>query len=112
MEHLDKLIPLAVLGAVAGLLAFLLRRAMREDSTPLSTVKPPKVEQAAAPPSAIEAAEAPRAKRAPKPVPADVPAAPPAPTPIDTVLGLLKTKDALPAAFLLREILAPPLAKR
>ena len=36
----------------------------------------------------------------------------PVQTPIHAVLGLLKEKNTLAAAFLLREILAPPVSRR
>jgi hypothetical protein len=49
----------------------------------------------------------PRRKRIAKPAPKPI-----APTPIDTVLGLLKQKDTLAAAFLLREIFDRPVSRR
>src|SRR5438094_190373 len=57
------------------------------------------------------AAAAPRAKKRKAKV-APAPAAPPVQTPIVAVLDLLKRQDSLAAAFLLREILAPPVSKR
>ena len=49
-----------------------------------------------------------RKKRAPTPVVGT----PSVPTPIVSVLGLLKEKNSLAVAFLLREILAPPVSRR
>ncbi len=134
MEHLEKLIPLAVLLGVAAFLVGLLRRLARENTvvdprrelvvkpTPVLVDRPKEgirvaarpVEPAAAPvPLAIEpkpAAPPPkRRKRAePKPV---VPATP-TKSPIQSVLGLLQEKDTLVTAFLLREILGPPVSKQ
>ena len=63
----------------------------------------------AAPPTPIVApAVAPKRKRK-----AIMPsAAPSAPAPAVTVVELLQNKDTLVTAFLLREILAPPISKR
>ena len=50
MEHLDKLIPLAILGVVGAFLVFLLRRAAREKETL-------RVESAPVEPAGVSAAE-------------------------------------------------------
>ena len=164
MDYLDKLIPFAMLGAVAAFVFFLLRRAawdkdagnQSEDSTMRDEVRRQagRVEEpvavimgeepvvvgkqsvsrekseipsaatskredenvvaakSVAPefphPGPSQSAKPKRKKRAPSP------AAPPTPlpTPIVTVIGLLQEKDSLAAAFLLREILAPPVSRR
>jgi hypothetical protein len=49
-----------------------------------------------------------RKKRAPTPIVGT----PSVPTPIVSVIGLLKEKNSLAAALLLREILAPPVSRR
>jgi hypothetical protein len=183
MDYLDKLIPFAILGAVAAFVFFLLRRAARdkdagnqsEDSTMRDEVRrqPGKVEEPVAvmreepvvvgkqsvsqetpttrshapawergvptPERGNQLPSAATSKREdenvvaaksvtpefPHPGPsqsakpkrkkrAASPAAPPTPVPmpIVTVLGLLQEKDSLAAAFLLREILAPPVSRR
>jgi hypothetical protein len=135
MEYLDKLIPLAVLGAVGAFLLFVLRRVTREqDVAPRSAELTMRVEAKPKPVIAVAqekkqiASEA-LAKREDEkvavassviPMPAERPkkkkrtpsVVVPAEMPIQTVLGLLKDKDTLAAAFLLREILAPPVSKR
>jgi hypothetical protein len=164
MNHLDKLIPLAILGVVGAFMFFLLRRAARdkdagnrsEDSTMRDEVRPQpgKLDQSVAvlgeePVVAVVQESGPqeesafpsratseredeyavaansvtaqlplevtatskkptRKKRAPTPVVGT----PCVPTPIVSVMGLLKGKNSLAAAFLLREILAPPVSRR
>ena len=164
MDHLDKLIPLAILGAVGAFVFFLLRRAARdkdagdrsEDSTVRAEVRPQpgKLDQSVAvvgeapvvavvqesgPPEeravplsetlkredeyavtansdtaqlplevTVSSKKSNRKKRAPTPVVGT----PSVPTPIVSVIGLLKEKNSLAAAFLLREILAPPVSRR
>ena len=164
MNHLDKLIPLAILGAVGAFVFFLLRRAARdkdagdrsEDSTVRAEVRPQpgKLDQSVAvvgkapvvavvqesgPPEeravplsetlkredeyavtansdtaqlplevTVSSKKSNRKKRAPTPVVGT----PSVPTPIVSVIGLLKEKNSLAAAFLLREILAPPVSRR
>lgn len=135
MEHLDKLIALAILGAVAVFLLFVLRRLALEERADRSPTDVVTVEPAAplaieAPPPIVPAEipktiEPPPAPVLPSPVvvvkpkrkrkraiPVSPIVIPAAATPIVTVLDLLKKKDALATAFLLREILAPPVAKR
>ena len=164
MDHLDKLIPLAILGAVAVFVFFLLRRAARdkdpgnrsEDSTMSVEVRPQqgKLDQSAAfvgeePVVAVVQAsglqeksalplhatskredeyavatnsvtaqlhlEIPATSKKPKRkkrAPTPVVRTPSAPTPIVSVMGLLEEKNSLAAAFLLREILAPPVSRR
>jgi hypothetical protein len=130
MEHFEKLIPLAVLMGVAAFLVALLRRATRENSVVEPwrevAVKPaavavearkeeirraiPPVEPAAAPkPVRIEPKAAAPPKRA---KPKLVIEAAPTKTPIHGVLDLLRQKDTLVTAFLLREILGPPVSRR
>lgn len=128
MEPLDKLIPLAILGAVGAFLVFLVRRAIRQESAASSAevpavVEPIQVEALAVvvtpQPVAVEAEVKPNEvivesivrKRRLKKALLPLVAAPPQ-TPIVTVLELLKQKDSLAAAFLLHEILAPPVSKR
>ena len=140
MEHLDRLIPLVILGAVGAFLLFLLRRAQRERSAPRSEQIPirfavpviaePVVAKFEAPvvvvAKPIVAALVPTVPIA-KPVPVapvvvvrekrrkkhrPTAAAAPKTTPIESVLGLLKEKDALATAFLLREILGAPVSSR
>lgn len=119
MNHLDKLIPLVTLLSVAAFLLFLLRRAARskelttwQESVPVNPQPVPVValpqEEIRVPvvPTAAEKRAA-RKKRTPTPA---VEAT--SPTPIDAALGLLKEKDALVTAFLLREILGPPVSRR
>jgi hypothetical protein len=130
MEHLDKVIPLVILGVVAVILLILLRRASREQEIvrpreetaklllpPVAVVVPiagvlPKLETPipAAAPVIIGAPPVEVKKRSVRTLPPVVAA--PEPTTIDTVLGLLKNRESLAAAFLLREILDPPLSRR
>ncbi len=132
METLDKLIPLVILGVVAVFLAYLARRARREkeawprsevvQSTPPPAVAPEPIavpvivtaeEKFPAVAEVITAtltAPVPRKRRKNALTPTITTAAPA--TPIHTVLGLLKQKNSLATAFLLREILAPPVSKR
>ncbi|MBI3823637.1 MAG: hypothetical protein HY289_13290 [Planctomycetes bacterium] len=130
MEHLDKLIALAILGGVAALVVFALRRVIREESesqpvervdlrlaaTPQACAEeaPPAVVPPApiAPEPTVVVVSPPERKRKRREAPAPLPAKPVASTPIVTVFDLLKKKDAVAAAFLLREILAPPVSKR
>ena len=126
MEHLDKLIPLAILGLIGVVAVFLIRRVARErdaamhpgdqpihvEAQPVKTaepvaVVPEPIPVAAASEPAAAVTVGNRRKRAPTPV-----AAPTPPTPVVNVMDLLQNKDALAAAFLLREILAPPVSKR
>ena len=133
--YLDNLIPVVILAAVGAFLVYLVRRAARErDAVPPSAAVPLPVnlnkivvvplptpeplqcsEEKAVVESMIVARPAvdesakPRRKKRVVPVPLkvadDV-------TPIEAVLGLLKKKESLAAAFLLHEILAPPVSKR
>jgi hypothetical protein len=114
MEHLDRLIPLAILGVVAALVLFLLWRTAREErATPRSAeVLPPPIPVETPQPAPLPAMEINSGRRKRKRRPAVAIQSAPVHTPTHTVLGLLKEKDALAAAFLLREILAPPVSKR
>ncbi len=118
MEHLDRLIPLAILGVVATFVLLLLWRTAREkDATQRSGEALPAPIAVDTPQPAADAVEVaaeeikserPKKRRRP----AIVVQAAPGKTPIHAVLALLKEKDTLAAAFLLREILAPPVSKR
>jgi hypothetical protein len=117
MEHLDRLIPLAILVSVTAMLLFLLRRPAPEiDVAPRCTeTLPPPIPIETPMPIAIPvqvAATQIKRKRRRRRLPAVEVQTAPAQTPIDTVLGLLKEKNTLAAAFLLREILAPPVSRR
>ena len=115
MEHLDRLIPLFILAAIGVFVLIVLCRSPRQTATTQHPAEPLSAIAVAQP--AVVAVEVPavkirRKKLKRKRVPAVVgPAALPR-TPIDTVLGLLRDKDTLAAAFLLREILAPPVSRR
>ncbi len=123
MEHLNQLIPFVLLGVVLAILVALLRRTTTEP--PLAPVTPERATPTApAPiiitePNAAEKVEAnppstkssavrnkPKTKK-PAPTPVAVTA-----TPIEAVLNLLKRKDSLAVAFLLREILDRPVSQR
>ena len=132
MEQLDKLIPLAILGAVGAFLVFLVRRVARENevvpgneqlvapvevkpepvqidlSIAAIVERPPIVVQDAMSLPVVAPVKRRRSKQ-PKPMTVNVT---PVETPIQTVLGLLKEKDGLAAAFMLCEIFAPPVSKR
>jgi hypothetical protein len=146
MDYLDKLIPFVILGAVGGLVFFLLRRAAREKDPPPTRTEmpimkaepvvpvkneipapvPTKVDEEiktavipATPPTTPPQPKAAGAqpsvavtKKKRKRILMPVSATPKGKTPIVTVIGLLKEKESLAAAFLLREILAPPVSKR
>jgi hypothetical protein len=118
MDPIDKLLPLLILGVLGTILLVLLRRTAREKSAE-------SVRQEAPKPVVVVATEvAPREDRTPpviivkeavkpkrermQPLPA--PTAPPAT--IDTVLGMLRDQQTLAAAFLLREVFAPPVSRR
>jgi hypothetical protein len=126
MDYLDKVIPLAVLAIAAAFLVMLIRRVGREnDASPRVEAVPkpieaiavavapvvavvPKVDADGPPPIAVR----PRRKKD-VPTPTVVKAlAAPTPTSIQTVLGLLREKDSLAVAFVLHEILGPPVSKR
>lgn len=119
MEHLDQLIPFAVLGVVGVILAVLLRR--MPSAPPRMNETAPEPVPAALP--QLKDEEAPVARPAETSVQADKPrrkkratqprvATPQGPTPIEQVLDLLKRKDSLATAFLLREILDAPVSRR
>jgi hypothetical protein len=115
MDHLERLIPLFILATIGAFVLILLRRSPRQTAT---TQRPPEplsaiaVRQPAVGTLEVPASKIKRKKLKRKRVPAVTgPAAAPR-TPIHTVLGLLRDKDTLAAAFLLREILAPPVSQR
>jgi hypothetical protein len=137
MNHLDKLIPLAVLGIAAAFLVILIRRVAREkeaaprvEVTTTPTVEVPAVVirvepvvtvvaepvadvELVVPPPVIVQADARPKRRSTKVMPTPVLVKPmPRQTPIQTVLGLLKEKDSLAAAFVLHEILGRPVSMR
>jgi hypothetical protein len=111
MEHLDKLMPLIVLAVIAAIHLFLLFWVMRDKRVPAPVSAAPVAPSPAAP--VVESASIPepapakrvrRRKAKAPPIPA---ASESVPTPIKTVVDLLKQRDSLVAAFLLREIFAP-----
>jgi hypothetical protein len=116
MEHMDRLIPPAILGVVAAFVLFLLRRTARDkDAAPRIAEATPAlvpVETPSAISGQVAAVEIKRTRSRRTRTPAVAVQTAPVKTPIHTVLGLLKEKDTLAAAFLLREILAPPVSKR
>jgi hypothetical protein len=137
MEFLDKLILVVILGAVGALVLFLMRRVAREkDAMPRSADLPMPVEAqpgparidkptaerlepaiAVAPQPVTPTPSLPKpavraAKKKRKSAPVLTVPPPRAATPIVKVMGLLQEKDSLVAAFLLREILAPPVSRR
>lgn len=112
VQHLDKLIPLMALIGVGGILWYLLRLGRPEPAAPAPVPAPwslpitAPVELPVAAPVAIEEPSQPAAAIAP-------PALPSTSTPSAiNVLSLLKSKDTLKTAFLLREILGPPVSRR
>lgn len=116
MEYLD-LILLAILGATAALLAVLVWR--KERRTQMSAAAPFLPGATVLLPAAQPIAASTPSQRGRKEndlpnveTPANCAAAAPAQAPIPRVLEMLKEKDALTAAFVLSEILAPPVATR
>jgi hypothetical protein len=119
MDIGDKLIPLLGLAGVGAFLLFLLRLAKNEQAAP------PRIESAVekapiATPVSVPVAT-PVVVNAPPPEVAAPAAGPPAPiviakktpsSPVHAVIELLKKKDSLTTAFLLHEILGPPVSKR
>lgn len=124
MDNIEQTIPFVVLLAVGALLLVLVRRTSTlndalvspspeiepEDERPETLPLPANV--TAAPTLAVESPtitlngrRKPRKKREAASKPAEA-------TPIETVVGLLKQKNTLAAAFLLREIFAPPVSRR
>ena len=87
---------------------------VEQEVAPLPTVAPMSAEPATVVPAAaasIQPAAPARRLRRKQPMPTAVQAAP-AETPIQAVLGLLREKDGLAIALVLREIFAPPVSKR
>ena len=120
MENLDQSILFLVLGVVGVLLLFLLRRpsAVENAVVPHIVAVPPvvvPVPEVVAVPVVAEVQPSsptptmvkPRKRRIAKPT--VVPVAEPAP--METVVGMLKQKDTLVAAFLLREIFDSPMSE-
>jgi hypothetical protein len=115
MENLDRLIPLAILAVLGICVLILLRRSPREKDAKLSAAEPLPaipVAQPAAVAMEVPAAKIKRKKPIRRRVPAVTAQSVQRQMPVQTVLGLLKDKDTLAAAFLLREILAPPVSQR
>jgi hypothetical protein len=125
MEHLEKLIPLAVLLGVAAFLVMLLRRATRETNVvaaakepePVVVVVMPQEAPVAVEPAPVETPVEAVVEDAPTPIikprrPASKRRVRAGKTPVQSVLAMLHDKDALAKAFLLREILAPPVSRR
>lgn len=115
-EHLDSILAFGALAVVLGVLFVLLRRASREvraeaqkaESVPVAVDVPAPSEPAMQVPAPPPLPEEPKAHKnvAQEPVTS-------APTsPIHKVLGLLKSKDSIASAFLLREILDKPRSKK
>ncbi|HZZ82552.1 MAG TPA: hypothetical protein VFE62_28900 [Gemmataceae bacterium] len=117
MEHLERIVPLAMLATIAAFVLILIRRGWREDASarPVSmatmlqpkvkpitrVVEPVPVQQVATDPAPVSARQ-----------PAPAVAAQPATMPIHGVLALLQRKDTLITGFLLSEILGPPVSQR
>lgn len=119
MEFLEQLILLAVLGVVAGVVFFLLRQGQREIDLSTSTADAPSPPVADAPalpivvqPVAIDKSTSRKRKRRVVENPSLTLPARSETSPIANVLAMLKEKNALTTAFILQEILGPPLAKR
>jgi hypothetical protein len=126
MEHLEKLIPLAVLLGVAAFLLMLLRRATREtivvevakEPEPIAVEPvPPPEAPVVIEPARVEIPVEAVAEVAPSPISEPLRSGPkkrvrPNKTPVQSVLAMLHDKDALAKAFLLREILGPPVSRR
>lgn len=146
MNHLQTLVPLAVLIAVGALLIIVARRMALEKGpaippekpaippvidTPVATAETPvavevvvvqKMEapslvtptslQIPTPDPYVQEEAIPDKPRRKKPIVSAVVKVVPPATTIERVVGLLKEKDTIAAAFLLREILAPPASKR
>jgi len=114
MEPIDKLMPFVALVVIGVFLFYLLRLAKREpiverrEPVPIAAplVIPVAVPVALVAPSKVEA-PAPAVVAAPATVEPKAPA-----SPIHAVLELLTKKDSLATAFLLREILDPPMSRR
>lgn len=119
MDFADKLIPLIGLAGVGAFLLFLLRLAKNEQAvkppveepttvvpfaTPISVLVATPITTITPPPEVV----APVAETsAPMVVAENSPA-----SPVHAVIDLLKKKDSLTAAFLLHEILGPPVSCR
>ncbi|MSQ96673.1 MAG: hypothetical protein EXR98_19265 [Gemmataceae bacterium] len=119
MEHLDQLVPFAVLVVITAILVVLLRRTTRDAfAAPLANQTPTRAERApepvaAAPPEqpAEEIVAVPKRRRQTREKPIS-PLVVVTATPIDAVLDLLNRKDSLATAFILREILDRPVSQR
>jgi hypothetical protein len=117
MQAIEKLLPLFALVGVGVFLFYLLRLAKGE-RTPVSVEKPsapipvaaPVVVAIAAPVVVEEKKELQASSPVEKTVPP--PAAPKKASPVRAVLDLLKSKDSMATAFMLREILDPPVSRR
>jgi hypothetical protein len=111
---MDRLIPLIGLIAVGAFLLLLLRMARQEHKLQ-APMHPPATSMPIPPPVVLPVAT-PNIVNVVKDEPAveqaQVIATRPAPTPVHSVLDLLKSKDALTTAFLLKEILGPPVSRR
>ena len=115
MDYLDKLIPFSVLIAVGAFLLYILRLAMREQNAQWHDRAPRKSAVIVEPPELAPTVEENRTPA--PPAPQGIPRAEPKPKepakmPIHAVLDLLKEKDSLAVAFLLREILDKPVSRR
>jgi hypothetical protein len=117
MDHLDKLIPLAVLGVVGALIIVLLLRARRDQGSSELGLRAQSEREPEAPARAEVQQPAPIS--AASPVAIVTPAAPVQPakpkamdSPVAAVRGLLRKKDSLATALMLNEILGPPVSRR
>ena len=113
MENLDRLLPVVALLGVGAFLLVLLRVA-RSERQALATQPEQPMDVPIAAPLDVPLAT-PVASSAPEPsvMPASAKTASDEnSSPLQNVLELIKTKDALVKAFLLREILGPPVSCR
>jgi hypothetical protein len=115
MQAIEKLLPLIALVGVGVFLFYLLRLAKGERA-PVSVEKPSAPIPVAAPVVVAIAApvvvEEKKESQASSPVEKAAPAAPKKASPVHAVLDLLKSKDSMATAFVLREILDPPVSRR
>jgi hypothetical protein len=112
MQYLDQLLPLIALACVGGLLLYLLRLANVERASQASVEIPvPVAAPLVVPVATPVVVEVAKVETPPVDTPVIVLAAP-ARTPVHNVLDLLNSKDTLTTAFLLNEILGPPVSRR
>src|SRR3954447_8161648 len=112
MEHMERLLPLAILAALAMFVMILIRRGWREhaNSRPLVSATAPRPEVKAvveSAPASMQPTNQPTSV-----TPAAVVCEQPTRTPVHQVLALLQEKDAVAMGFVLSEILGPPVSRR